>query len=89
MIFSAYKLLFILVDHNPTAGAIFQSDSGWYGHVGYVESVNADGFTDWSGQTLVNILNPKETANVSTDGRTTLTTPNRGYSIWVLQRDVP
>ena len=33
----------ILVDHNPTAGAIFQSDSGWYGHVGYVESVNADG----------------------------------------------
>ena len=52
-------------------------------------SVNADGFTDWSGQTLVNILNPKETANVSTDGRTTLTTPNRGYSIWVLQRDVP
>lgn len=33
----------ILVDHNPAAGAIFQSDSGWYGHVGYVESVNADG----------------------------------------------
>ena len=33
----------ILVDHNPVAGAIFQSDAGWYGHVGYVESVNADG----------------------------------------------
>lgn len=33
----------ILVNHTPAAGAIFQTDSGWYGHVGYVESVNADG----------------------------------------------
>ena len=33
----------ILVDHNPEAGAIFQDDSGWYGHVGYVESLNGDG----------------------------------------------
>ena len=33
----------LLVDKNPAAGAIFQTDSGWYGHVGYVESVNADG----------------------------------------------
>jgi len=31
------------VDHNPVAGAIFQSSSGWYGHVGYVEAVNPDG----------------------------------------------
>ena len=31
------------VDHSPEAGAIFQSSSGWYGHVGYVESVNSDG----------------------------------------------
>ena len=27
----------------PVAGAIFQSSAGWYGHVGYVEAVNADG----------------------------------------------
>lgn len=27
----------------PVAGAVFQSSSGWYGHVGYVEAVNADG----------------------------------------------
>ena len=33
----------ILVDHSPAAGTIFQTDSGWYGHVGYVESVNPDG----------------------------------------------
>lgn len=33
----------VAVDHSPSAGAIFQTDSGWYGHVGYVESVNGDG----------------------------------------------
>lgn len=32
-----------LVDRTPSAGAIFQTSSGWYGHVGYVEGVNADG----------------------------------------------
>lgn len=32
-----------VVDRTPSAGAIFQTTSGWYGHVGYVEAVNADG----------------------------------------------
>ncbi len=32
-----------VVNHTPAAGAIFQTDAGWYGHVGYVESVNSDG----------------------------------------------
>lgn len=32
-----------LVDNTPAPGAIFQTPSGWYGHVGYVESVNGDG----------------------------------------------
>ena len=31
------------VDRTPAAGAIFQTDAGWYGHVGYVEAVNSDG----------------------------------------------
>lgn len=31
------------VNRSPSAGAIFQTSSGWYGHVGYVESVNSDG----------------------------------------------
>ncbi len=31
------------VNRTPAAGAVFQTNSGWYGHVGYVESVNSDG----------------------------------------------
>lgn len=31
------------VNRTPSAGAIFQTSSGWYGHVGYVEEVNSDG----------------------------------------------
>ncbi len=31
------------VNRVPSAGAVFQTSSGWYGHVGYVESVNSDG----------------------------------------------
>lgn len=33
----------IPINNIPSAGAIFQSDAGGWGHVGYVESVNADG----------------------------------------------
>ena len=32
-----------LVDNTPSAGAVIQDSSGWYGHVGYVEAVNDDG----------------------------------------------
>jgi surface antigen len=31
------------VSSTPVAGAVFQTDAGYYGHVGVVESVNADG----------------------------------------------
>jgi surface antigen len=33
----------ITVSSKPIPGAIFQTDAGYYGHVGIVESVNADG----------------------------------------------
>lgn len=32
-----------LVNNVPSAGAVIQDTSGWYGHVGYVEAVNSDG----------------------------------------------
>ncbi|MBQ6375778.1 LysM peptidoglycan-binding domain-containing protein [Candidatus Saccharibacteria bacterium] len=32
-----------VVSSVPVAGAVFQTSSGWYGHVGYVEAVNGDG----------------------------------------------
>lgn len=32
-----------VVNRTPSAGAIFQTTAGWYGHVGYVEAVNEDG----------------------------------------------
>ena len=50
-------------------------------------NVNPDGFTDWSGQMLVNLLNPKETITVGNDGQATLSAPTRGYSIWVLKME--
>ncbi len=31
------------VSRTPSAGAVFQTGGGWYGHVGYVEAVNGDG----------------------------------------------
>ena len=50
-------------------------------------NVNGNGFSDWSGETLVNLLNPKQVATVSSDGRATLSAPNRGYSIWILKSE--
>lgn len=30
-------------NYTPAVGAVFQTDGGWYGHVGIVDSVNSDG----------------------------------------------
>lgn len=51
-------------------------------------TVNANNFTDWSGQTLVNILNTNEKVTVQADGRVELGAPARSYSIWVKQSDL-
>ncbi|MBQ3318660.1 LysM peptidoglycan-binding domain-containing protein [Candidatus Saccharibacteria bacterium] len=37
-----------VVDKNPSYGAVFVDEGGWYGHVGIVTSVNADGSIDTS-----------------------------------------
>lgn len=51
-------------------------------------TVNASGFTDWSNETLVNLLNTNETVTVQSDGRVELSAPARSYSIWAKQSDV-
>ena len=51
-------------------------------------TVNADGFSDWSGKKLVNVLNTTENITVQSDGRVELSAPARGYSIWVLEEDL-
>ena len=51
-------------------------------------TVNATGFSDWSGLTLVNVLNTTETVTVQADGRVELGAPARSYSIWVKQSDL-
>lgn len=51
-------------------------------------TVNASGFTDWSGKKLVNVLNTSETVTVQADGRVEISAPARSYSIWVLQTDL-
>ena len=37
------QALGLRVDNTPEVGAVFQTTSGWYGHVGVVLAVNADG----------------------------------------------
>ena len=51
-------------------------------------TVNATGFSDWSGLTLLNVLNTTETVTVQADGRVELGAPARSYSIWVKQSDL-
>lgn len=45
------------------------------------------GWTNWAGQTLVNILNTSETTVVQADGRVNVWAPARGISFWVKQSE--
>lgn len=51
-------------------------------------TANASGFSDWSNQTLVNVLNTSERVKVQADGRVELSAPARSYSIWVKLSDL-
>ncbi|ULB34592.1 MULTISPECIES: alpha-amylase domain-containing protein [Proteiniphilum] len=51
-------------------------------------SVNAQGFSDWTGQRLVNVLDTTEKITVQADGRAEFSAPARGYSIWVKETDL-
>lgn len=51
-------------------------------------TANATGFSDWSGQTLVNVLNTAERVTVQADGRVELSASARSYSIWVKLSDL-
>lgn len=51
-------------------------------------TVNAAGFTDWSNETLVNVLNTSERVTVQADGRVELNAPARSYSVWVKLSDL-
>jgi alpha-amylase len=48
---------------------------------------NAATYPDWKDKTLVNVLNPTETAVVQSDGRVLLWAPARGASVWVPQNE--
>lgn len=51
-------------------------------------TANAPGFSNWSGQTLVNVLNTAERVTVQADGRVELSASARSYSIWVKLSDL-
>lgn len=50
--------------------------------------VNPSGYSNWSGATLVNVLNPTQKVTVQADGRAEFSAPARDYSIWVKSSDL-
>lgn len=69
-------------------GAIIVLNNDDSNRLSMTVTVNADGFSDWSKKTLVNVLNTAEQVTVQADGRVELSAPARSYSIWVLQDDL-
>lgn len=60
------------IDYSPEPGAVFQTDAGWYGHVGIVESVNGDGsvtMTDMNGVYGWGRVSPKWTISAAEASR--------------------
>ena len=70
------------------SGAIIMLNNHDTDTISVRSNINSNGFSDWSGKKIVNLINPNETTVVSSDGYATLTAPKRGYSIWVLRTEM-
>jgi alpha-amylase len=68
-------------------GAIFMLNNHDTDTLSITLNVNPDGFTDWSGQTLVNLLDSDKTVNITSEGLVTLSAPKRYFSIWAPYSD--
>lgn len=53
----------------------------------WVDHRPSTAYADWTGQTLVNVLNPTEQTVVQSDGRVNVWAPSRGYAVWVPQSE--
>ncbi len=69
-------------------GAIIAINNNNEDHKSMWVTVNAPGFSDWSGKTLVNAFNTSETITVQSDGRLEIGAPARSYSVWILQEEM-
>lgn len=69
-------------------GAIVVINNDDYEAKSLTVNVNADGFTNWAKQTLVNLIDTAETITVDANGQVELSAPARNYSIWVKQQDL-
>ncbi len=71
------RALGMQVDNTPSAGAVFQTTAGWYGHVGVVLRVNDDG------SILVREMNYSYRVNVITESTSFQPTPSATLTIFI------
>lgn len=73
--------------NGPKDGAIIMLNNHDTDTLSITLNVNPDGFTDWSVQTLVNLLDSDKTVNITSEGLVTLSAPKRYFSIWAPYSD--
>ncbi|MCF2856725.1 hypothetical protein L1286_04540 [Pseudoalteromonas sp. SMS1] len=70
-----------------TQGAIIVLNNHDSQRKGLWVSTHANGFSNFAGKTLVNAFEPSDTVKIYEDGRGYFSAPQRGYAVYVLQRD--